>query len=134
MERYQAMKLPGSVLERVNRLLSVWAGSSVCVVKSEPVAEGWSAQFSPWPWVVRCGIEADKGVVPGSVIVKVRRPVDHSRSEPERLHHEQAALEFLTLIGSAVGPRLFAADDQAGILVMEDLGAGPALEDLLVGS
>ncbi|MBO0795119.1 MAG: hypothetical protein J2P36_29800, partial [Ktedonobacteraceae bacterium] len=128
------MSLPDDVLERVNRLLSAWAGSSVRVVQSEPVTEGWSAQFSPWPWVVRCSIEADRGAVPGSVIVKVCRPVDHSRSEPERLYHEQVALEFLTSIGSTVGPRLFAADDEAGILVMEDLGAGSALEDLLVGS
>jgi tRNA A-37 threonylcarbamoyl transferase component Bud32 len=90
--------------------------------------------MSPWPWVTRCTIEGDTGGVPGSVIVKVRRPEVHRRSEPERLHHEQAALEFLTSIGSAAGPRLLTADNEAGILVMEDLGIGPALEDLLVGS
>jgi len=90
--------------------------------------------MSPWPWVTRCTIEGDTGGVPGSVIVKVRRPEVHRRSEPERLHHEQAALEFLTSIGSTAGPRLLTADNEAGILVMEDLGIGPALEDLLVGS
>ena len=63
----------------------------------------------------------------------MRRPAVHHRSEPGQFHNEQAALEFLTRIGSAVGPRLLTADNEAGILVMEDLGTGPALEDLLAG-
>jgi tRNA A-37 threonylcarbamoyl transferase component Bud32 len=83
--------------------------------------------------VARCTIEGDTGAAPGSVIVKARRPEDHVRGEPERLHNERAALEFLASIGSAAGPRLLTADGEAGILVMEDLGTGPALEDLLVG-
>ncbi len=130
------MSLPDSLFQRVTHLLSTAAGTPVHIVKTEPVTQGWSARFgmSPWPWVTRCTIEGDTGGVPGSVIVKVRRPEVHRRSEPERLHHEQAALEFLTSIGSTAGPRLLTADNEAGILVMEDLGIGPALEDLLVGS
>lgn len=115
------------------RLLCEYAGTQVRVARGEPVSEGWSAQFGVYPWVTRYTVEGDTGAVPGSVIVKVCRPEVHKRSEPERLHNERAALEFLASIGSAVGPRLLAADDEAGILVMEDLGAGPALEDLLVG-
>jgi hypothetical protein len=72
--------------------------------------------------------------VPASVIVKVRRPTAHARGAPERLQQERAALEFLTAINSGVAPRLLAADDVGGIIVMEDLGTGPALEDLLLGS
>ncbi len=56
--------------------------------------------------------------VPSSVIVKVRHPAVHRRSEPERFHNEQAALEFLTLIGGAAGPRLLAADNEAGLLII----------------
>jgi hypothetical protein len=66
------------------------------------------------------------------VIVKARHPAHHFRSEPERFHNEQAALEFLNGIASAAGPRLLLADHEAGMLIMEDLGTGPALEDLLV--
>ncbi len=130
------MSLPDAVLERITRLLSTYAGIPVSVVQSESAASGWSARFgiSPWPHVTRCTIQADTGLVPSSVIVKVRRPAGHLRSEPEQFHNEQAALEFLTMIGSAVGPRLLTADNETGILVMEDLGTGPALEDLLAGS
>ncbi|MDP9381067.1 MAG: phosphotransferase [Chloroflexota bacterium] len=128
------MSLPDAVIRRVTRLLREYAGTHVNISRIQPVTEGWSAQFGAWPWVTRCTIEGGTGAVPASVIVKMRRPEFHVRSEPERLHNERAALEFLTLVGSAVGPRLLAADDEAGILVMEDLGTGPALEDLLLGS
>src|SRR5260370_12687717 len=130
------MSLPDAVLERVTRLLSTSAGTSVHIAQSEPATSGWSAQHgtSPCPWVTRCTVAAETGVVPGSVIVKVRRPSGHLRCEPGQFHNEQAALEFLTVTGSAAGPRLLAADNEAGILVMQDLGRGPALEDLLVGS
>jgi hypothetical protein len=129
------MRLPDTVLERVTKLLSTSAGTPVHIAQSMPVTEGWSAQHgtSPCPWVARCTTKAETGVGPGLVIVKVRRPAGHLRSEPGQFHNEQAALEFLTVVGSAAGPRLLAADHEAGILVMQDLGRGPALEDLLVG-
>jgi hypothetical protein len=129
------MSLSDALLERITRLLNTYAGTPVSIVQSESVTEGWSAQFgiSPWPHITRHTIQTDTGLVPSSVIVKVRRPAVHQRSEPEQFHNEQTALEFLTRIGSAVAPRLLAADNEAGILVMEDLGTGPALEDLLAG-
>jgi hypothetical protein len=128
------MSFPDAVLERVTRALSASAGTSVRITRSEPVTAGWSSQFETYSWVRRCTIEAESSVMPASVIVKMRRPESHSRSEPFRFDHEQAALEFLTSIGSTAGPRLLAADNEAGILVIEDLGAGPSLEDRLVGS
>jgi len=130
------MSLPDAVSRRVTRLLCAYAATHVHIAHCGPVTEGWSAQFgpNPWPWVTRCAIEDATGVAPASVIVKVRRPEGHRRGELEQLQNERAALEFLTAIGSALGPRLLAADDDAGILVIEDLGAGPALEDLLLGS
>lgn len=118
---------------RVTRLLRMSTGASVHIVDSEPMTSSWSAQFEMFPWIIRCTLEADTDAVPASVIVKVRRPQVHNRSEPERFFHEHAALEFLTSLGSALGPHLLAADDEAGILIMEDLGTGPTLEHLLVG-
>lgn len=126
------MSLPDAVSRRVTSLLCAYAGTDVRIARSEPIAEGWSAQFGAHPWITRCTVTGDRGTVPSSVIVKVRRPEAHARSGSERLRRERAALEFLAAIGSALGPRLLAADDGAGILVMEDLGAGPALEDLLL--
>ncbi|UVI31848.1 hypothetical protein [Paenibacillus spongiae] len=128
------MSLPDAVQKQVTRLLSPLAGTPVRIIRSEPVSAGWSGQFETYPWVVRCLIEADNSTLPASVIVKLRRLAAHGRSELFRFHNETAALEFLTSIGSTIGPQFLAADDEAGILVMEDLGNGPSLEDLLMGS
>jgi hypothetical protein len=128
------MGLSETIVQRVTQLLSASAGTLVRIVQSEPVAEGWSASFGMWPWVTRCTLRAETGVVPGSVIVKVRRPAEHLRSAKELFYCEQAALEFLAVIGSTAGPRLLAVDSEMGLFVLEDLGTDPALEDLLVGN
>lgn len=129
------MSFSDALLQRVTHLLSASAGARVYIVKIEPITEGWSARFetSPWPWVARCAITAETNILPASVIIKTRHPARHFRSELERFHNEAAALDFFTRIGSAVGPRLLAVDHEEGILILEDLGIGPALEDLLVG-
>ncbi len=92
------MSFPDAVFQRVTQLLSTYAGTPVHIVKTEPAASSWSSQHgtSPCP----------------------RHPAVHRRSEPERFHNEQAALEFLTLIGGAAGPRLLAADNEAGLLII----------------
>jgi hypothetical protein len=128
------MSLPDPISEQLNRLLCAYAGTQVDIINREPIGEGWTAQVvpDPWPWVTRCTVEDDTGVLPRSVIVKVRRPEDHTRGEAGQFHNERAALQFLTSLDNAVAPRLLAADD--GILVMEDLGTGPALDDLLTGN
>ncbi len=129
------MRLPDAVLQRVDELLTKSAGTRIAIAHETPITEGWSAGFGgdPYPWVTRCIVESVDGAGPSSVIVKLRRPETHVRYAPELRHNERAALEFLTSIAGTSGPRLFAAGDEAGILIMEDLGTGPALEDLLVG-
>ena len=129
------MSLSDVLLQRVTHLLSASVGARVYIVKTEPITEGWSARFetSPWPWVTRCAITAETTIRPASVIVKARHPARHFRNELERFHNEAVALDFFTRIGSAAGPRLLAVDHEWGILILEDLGIGPALEDLLVG-
>lgn len=42
------------------------------------------------------------------------------------------SLELLTEWGCGVGPRLLGVDDQLHVILLEDLGSGPAVEDLLV--
>lgn len=127
------MSLPDAILEQMTSVLSRSAGTPVRVLHRESLATGWSAQFETYPWVTRCRIEERTGKMPASVIVKVRRPAIHRYRESFRLDHERAALEFLTSIGCTAGPRLLAADREAGLIIMEDLGTGLALEDLLVG-
>jgi hypothetical protein len=111
--------------ERVGELLGEQSGEPATVRSTAPVTEGWSARHGSYPWVLRCEVE---GV--GSVVAKTRRPDDHFRSG-DTTGRESAALAFLEKIGSDAGPRLLAHDD--GLVVLEDLGSGSALEDLLVG-
>ncbi|GAA3453770.1 phosphotransferase family protein [Dactylosporangium matsuzakiense] len=81
---------------------------------------GWSARYTQYPRIARRTI----GDPARSVIVKTRRPGDTAG-------RERAALAFLEAIGSDAGPRLLGYGDDFEII--EDLGPGDALEDLLVG-
>ena len=64
-----------------------------------------------------------------SVVMKRRDP----GAPPQGLGVELAALEYLNGMPVPVAPRLVAADAEAGILLMEDLGPGPSLADALLG-
>jgi Ser/Thr protein kinase RdoA (MazF antagonist) len=64
-----------------------------------------------------------------SVVMKRRDP----DAGPHRFGVELAALEYLNGMPVPVAPRLVAADAEAGILLMEDLGPGPSLADALLG-
>jgi len=91
------------------------------------VTEGWCNTVAVNPRILRC--TADDG---GTVIVKMRRPPGDPRRR-DGFAREFAALLRLAELDCDAGPRLLATDDSAGLLVLEDLGTGPALEDLLVG-
>lgn len=103
-------------------------GASVSIANARPVTEGWCNGIAVNPRVLRC--TADDG---RTVIVKMRRPPGDSRRR-DGFHRELSALLLLAELGCDAGPRLLATDDSAGLLVLEDLGEGPALEDLLVGA
>ncbi|MFG1606632.1 hypothetical protein [Actinoplanes sp. NPDC049265] len=103
-------------------------GASVTPATARPVTEGWSNRIAVNPRLLRC--TADDG---RTVIVKMRRaPGDVRRRDG--FHRELTALLLLDELGCDAGPRLLATDDSAGLLVLEDLGDGPALEDLLMGT
>jgi len=65
---------------------------------------------------------------PSTVVVKTAR--GDALSAATYLRNEAAALEFLGRVGGGHGPRLLAADD---MVVMEDLGAGSSLDQVLLG-
>lgn len=102
-------------------------GSAVTIGSARPVTEGWTNAIAANPRILRC--TADDG---RTVVVKIRRPPGDPRRR-DGFRREMAALLLLTELGSDAGPRLLATDDSAGLLVLEDLGSGPALDDLLVG-
>ena len=70
--------------------------------------------------------------MPASVIVKwLRSHPQGPRTQLSQVHTERAALEFLTGLGVGLAPELLAADDAAGVLVLEDLPHSAPLYDLL---
>jgi hypothetical protein len=73
--------------------------------------------------------------MPSSVVVKQLGETDNSLLFPPRQQflNEWASLQFLSDLRLACGPQLYAGDDAAQVMVIEDLGEGPSLQDLLFG-
>ncbi|MGS2617351.1 hypothetical protein ACVCAH_22930 [Micromonospora sp. LZ34] len=123
--------MPVQLTTVVGDLLGRVAGGPVRVGAATPAAAGWSADRAAYPWLLRLPVHGPPGWDVRSVVVKTGRP---DRARPGDPVRERVALQFLAEVGCAVGPRLIAHDDRLGLLVLEDLGAGPGLEDLLVGT
>jgi hypothetical protein len=118
------------VVDRVSELLSKGNGA-VRVVDVRPAAAGWSPSRAEFGWLARLAVS---GWAEGdSVVVKTQRPADHWR-QTDTTVREHAALVFLAELSCNAGPRLLAADHALGIVVLEDLGSGPAVEDVLIGA
>lgn len=94
--------------------------------------------------VVRCRVSAGPPKAPASVIVKAavgedNQPFDAADGTHEgpawRLFNEWASTRFLDLLPAdpPLGARLLGGDRTAGLLVLEDLGPGQALADVLQG-
>lgn len=106
----------------VENLLTTRVGASVRVTSMEPT---YGAT------VVRCRLDRPLAGLVSSVIVKRGRAAGELRSDGQMMRNEIAALRFLTTHELAFGPRLITADGAVSLAVMEDLGDGPSLEDLL---
>jgi hypothetical protein len=130
-EWHLAQDAPERVLRAVALALSGAAGGPVAIRSATAVTEGWSGSFGASPWIVRCAVSGPSGWGVTSVVVKTRRPDGHVRGG-DTTSRERAALTFLAEIGSDAGPRVIAHDPASGFVVLEDLGRGIALEDVLV--
>jgi hypothetical protein len=119
----------GAPLDAVARVLRAVGGAAVRV--SEPVLlKSWERNDVWRVRVTRAAATAGRPGDPGppdSVIVK------RFKSEPARGLDEWAALEHLDALGiaPASAPHFLGGDLAARCFVMEDLGEGPSLEDLL---
>jgi hypothetical protein len=114
----------GSPGELVERLLSDVFGA--------PMTIGRSERIEPW-FVVRCTVEDPPSGVPVTVIVKsLREHPDNFRTDPAQVATEIAALRFLEGLGLDLAPRVLAADDAAGVIVLEDLHPRVPLPGVLI--
>ena len=101
------------------------------VSRSEPVVVAEQELGGWWAPVTRLVFERDLPDVGPSVIVKTRRDGVVGWGDAEHFAGEQAAL---TLLGSSgLGPRLIAADDDKGVMLLGDLGELPTVESILLG-
>lgn len=90
---------------------------------------------------LRCRVVAAPGAgVPETVILKRANTEGYHPDEPEgaaaRLLNDWAGAAFLSEVPDTVGlaPRCFGGDRAAGLVVLEDLGAGDTLANPLLGS
>lgn len=112
---------PNGLVRIVERLIAEATGTTVRVLDWNPIAHEVYGRT-----IARATVD-----VGCTVIVKRRRDAGEFRAEPAFLRNEITALRFLDDRASRLAPRLVAADDASGLIVMEDLGDGPSLEDVL---
>lgn len=120
------MLMPPHLVDDVQQVMTQHVDGGVNVTAVAPINHPIYSET-----VFRASFDREIGPLGSTAIVKRRREEGTWRSEIALLHNEIAALRFLTKRGTSVAVRLIAADDIAGIIVMEDMGTGPSLEDVL---
>jgi hypothetical protein len=118
----------------VERAMSESVGSAI---RLDDEAEILRAMSNGYATVARFRVASGAGV-PETVVVKRQgnwAPYDPDSTEGTSwgLFNEWAALELLNEADPAIAPRLLAADRTDGFLVLEDLGDGDGIADLVLG-
>jgi len=114
--------------EFYERLMATALGEPVAI--TDAVGLGRSDFAQVW----RVWLDQDVSGLGRSVIVKTRRAGGSGWGyDLGNLRREYAALATLSALGLDIAPRVVMADDQAGVLVLTDLGSGPTIEQLLMG-
>jgi len=122
-----------ALIQLAQRLLTESAGSPIRL--KNPV------KMNSPNLVLRCQLDPLLSNIPPTVVIKqvtttqFNHP-DGPANESHRYLNEWASLEFLrNLPGSKhYGPRLLASDREGNLIVLEDLGEHPSVEDLLFGN
>ncbi|GAC1345438.1 MAG: hypothetical protein NVS4B7_10110 [Ktedonobacteraceae bacterium] len=126
-----------SIITTAERVLSEAFGGTV------HLGEGENLQGGLRSLVYRFNILEGPSHTPASVIVKQVKSTEDASYDPDSptipawtLFNEWASLQFLEEIANeaAFGPRFYGGDRAAGLLVVEDLGHGIRLDQLLMGS
>lgn len=88
--------------------------------------------------ILRCQVEPSPKGIPESIIIKQMStdPASHKRIETSQTsRNEQAVLQMMTNLSSSAkpGPIYYSSDPLTGLLIFEDLGDYPTLQDVLYG-
>lgn len=93
--------------------------------------------------VYRCSVRPQRAGLPNQVVVKRAATGPDQAYDPGasdgpawRLFNEWAGLQFLTELAGTKSPvpRFYGGDRDAGLIVLEDLGSGRRLDQLLLGA
>ncbi|TAK12276.1 MAG: hypothetical protein EPO32_09300 [Anaerolineae bacterium] len=80
--------------------------------------------------MLRCRVEGP-GHVPESIIIKQFTRQEDNAEGVRRFRNEWAAMEFLSGLGLQLSPNLLLGDPAANLMIIEDLGVRPTVQDLL---
>jgi hypothetical protein len=120
------------IIARAETVLSTRYRQSLSLAPSTPIqAEG---RFL----ILRCTVTPSSQDIPSSVIIKHVHPdlrIDKRREILLASRNEQAALQVLTDVAGSYryGPLYYTGDPWTGLLILEDLGAYPLVQDVLYG-
>jgi hypothetical protein len=118
------VELPATLCAAVARCLTEASGEKVSLENPVALKEGVRCR------VVRCRVTGPQRAA--SVILKIR----NADAAEELIYAEWASLAFLSATSgtASVAPRFLGGDVDSGVLVMEDLGDGRSLHELLNGN
>ncbi len=100
--------------------------------------------FAYQPHIIRCQVQSTSADLPTTIIIKQARNRGGQIYRPDepsfwglahRLFNEWAGAHFLQAVAPTAhfGPRLFAANREAGFIVLEDLGNDTSVKNALLG-
>jgi hypothetical protein len=113
-----------ALLPRAENVLARTFGRTVRLDLNEILKQGNRS------YVLRCAVTSDDASLPTSVILK------QIKQQSDRGYDDWAGVQFLSDVKSdpPFVPRFLGGDPEAGFFIMEDLGPGHTLEDLLLGT
>src|SRR5215207_9135654 len=103
------------------------------------------ATFAYQPHIIRCQVQGAAADLPVTVVIKQARNRGEQIYHPDdpsfwslayRLFNDWAGAQFLQAVSPVdrFGPRLFAADREAGLIILEDLGDNTSVKHALLGN
>ena len=124
------------IIATTEKILSEVFGGEVRVEVKERLGSGSRSN------VLRCRVRTSPEDAPMSVVVKQVLAHDDDVYDPDslegpavRLFNDWAGVQFLSDVtdGTSLTPRFYGGDSERGLVVIEDLGDGERLDELLLG-
>ena len=125
--------MKSDLIQHAQELLTESIGHSICLIEPRSLSDQNT--------VLRCQLEPAPPGISSSVILKqvtstkFNNP-DGATGESHRFLNEWASLCFLSSLPGKphYGPQLLASDREIGLIILEDFGDHPTVQDMLLGN